>query len=62
MEVKQQTLPKVSNQVAIKLGYKNQNDVSFVELSGTRDDLIDVLLTGLFVFAIGAIIAAIIRG
>jgi len=62
MGMRYQTVSKASNQMAIRLGYKDQDYTTFAELVGTKDDLIDVLLTGLFVFAVGAFIVALLRG
>lgn len=62
MEATYQTVSQASNQVAIRLGYKNHDQVTFAELKGTKNDIIDILFAGLFVFAVGAIIATLLRG
>jgi len=56
-----QTITKASNEVAIKLGYKSSEYTTFAELQGSKDDLIEVLVVGLFVFAVGAFIVSLLR-
>jgi len=53
---------KLSREVAVRLGHQTGNYSTFAELRGSKDDVIDVLLAGLCVFAVGALIYALLRG
>lgn len=62
MEMKYKTASDVSREMAIRLGHQNEDCLTFVELMGSKDDIIEVLITGLVVFAVGAIIFALLKG
>lgn len=55
------TITRSTSEVAIKLGYKSREYTTFAELRGSKDDLIEVLLVGLFVFAVGAFLVSLLR-
>ncbi len=55
------TITKAASEVAIKLGYKSREYTTFAELRGSKDDLIEVLLVGLFVFAVGTFLISLLR-
>lgn len=62
METTFETAYKASTEITLKLGYQDVDYLAFAELRGSKDDIIETLVAGLLVFAVGALIFTLLKG